>query len=175
MRLVPFNYVAYITRQVGIIMNRKVNVILGLGIALMAAVAVFVLFSYAFNDSSDLNFNGASVFNAMFGSTDHEINAVPGLIIAFSFELAGFVFAIAAGIFKGKMSSLLFGLTFAFLLTAGILFLNTVNLYMAVNPYAPHTEGVDVVSLGSGSICTVVFAFVGALLSLYGAYSNWKA
>ncbi len=152
-------------------MNRKVNVLLGLGVALMAAVAVFVLFSYAFNDSQDLNYNGASVFTAMFGNTDRRIGAVAGLIVAFSFALVGFVLAIAAGVFKGKLSALLFGLTFAFLLAAGILFLNGANLYNAVNPYT----GQDSISLGSGSICTVVFAFVGALLSLYGAYSNWKA
>lgn len=152
-------------------MNRKVNVLLGLGVALMAAVAVFVLFSYAFNDTQDLGYNGASVFTAMFGNKDRNLGAVPGLILAFSFELAGFVFGITAGIFKGKLSALLFGLTFAFLLTAGILFLNGVNLYNGVNAY----HGMDSISLGSGSICTVVFAFVGALLSLYGAYSNWKA
>ena len=152
-------------------MNRKVNVLLGLGVALMAMVAVFVLFSYAFNDSQDLYYNGASVFTAMFGSKEHELGLVPGLIVAFSFELTGFVLGIASGIFKGKLSALLYGLTFAFLLTAGILFLNGVNLYNAVNAY----HGVDTISLGSGSICTVVFAFIGALLSLYGAYSNWKA
>ena len=152
-------------------MNRKVNVLLGLGIALMAAVAVFVLFSYAFNDSQDLNYNGLSVFSAMFGNTDRKLYCVHGLIVAFSLELAGFVFAIVAGIFKGKMSSLLFGLTFIFLLVAGILFLNGVNLYNSVNAY----HGADTMTLGSGSICTVVFAFVGALLSLYGTYSNWKA
>ena len=152
-------------------MNRKVNVLLGLGIALMAAVAVFVLFAYAFNDSQDLNYNGASVFTAMFGNSDRRLGAVPGLIVAFSFELTGFVLAIAAGIFRGKISSLLFALTFAFLLTAGILFLNGVNLYNSVNAY----HGADSMSLGSGSICTVIFAFVGALLGLYGAYSNWKA
>lgn len=152
-------------------MNRKVNVLLGLGVALMSAVAVFVLFSYAFNDTQNLGYNGASVFAAMFGNDSRNLGAVPGLIVGFSFELVGFVFGITAGIFKGKISALLFGLTFAFLLAAGIIFLNGVSLYNGVNAY----HGMDTISLGSGSICTVVFAFVGALLSLYGAYSNWKA
>ncbi len=155
----------------GFIMNRKVNVFLGLAVALMAAVSIFVLFSYAFNDSQGLNFDGASLFTAMFGNTSKELNAVPWLIVAFSFEVAAFVTGLLGGILQGKISALVYGVTLALLVAAGVLFLNSVNLYLAVNPYS----GTDTLSLGTGAICTVVFAFIGALLSLYGAYSNWKA
>jgi len=75
------------------------------------------------------------------------------------------------GILHGKISSLIYGVTLVLLVAAGILFLNANTLYVAVNPYS----GQDTLSLGTGCICTVIFAFVGALLSLYGAYSNWKA
>jgi hypothetical protein len=152
-------------------MNRKVNAILGLGVALMSAIAIFVLFSYAFNDSQDLNYNGQSVFTAMFSSVTYNKPAVPGLIVAFSLEIAAFVFAIVAGILSGKASSLTYALTFVFLLVAGILFLNAWNLYCASIPYS----GKDSVTIGSGTICSVVFAFIGAVLSLYGAYSNFKS
>ena len=147
-------------------MNRKVNVFLGLGVALMAAVSIFVLFSYAFNDSQGLNFDGSSVFTAMMGDSTKNLNAVPWLIAAFSF-----VTGLFGGILHGKISSLIYGVTLVLLVAAGILFLNANTLYVAVNPYS----GQDTLSLGTGCICTVIFAFVGALLSLYGAYSNWKA
>ena len=152
-------------------MNRKVNVFLGLGVALMAAVSIFVLFSYAFNDSQGLNFDGSSVFTAMMGDSTKNLNAVPWLIAAFSFEVVAFVTGLFGGIIHGKISSLIYGVTLVLLVAAGILFLNANTLYVAVNPYS----GQDTLSLGTGCICTVIFAFVGALLSLYGAYSNWKA
>ena len=152
-------------------MNRKVNVFLGLGVALMAAVSIFVLFSYAFNDSQGLNFDGSSVFTAMMGDSTKNLNAVPWLIAAFSFEVVAFVTGLFGEILHGKISSLIYGVTLVLLVAAGILFLNANTLYVAVNPYS----GQDTLSLGTGCICTVIFAFVGALLSLYGAYSNWKA
>lgn len=152
-------------------MNRKVNAFLGIGVALMAVVAIFVLFSFAFNDSQGLNYDGANVFTAMFGDTSKNLNAVPWLIAAFSFECAAFVTGIFGGILRGKLSALVYGVTLILLVAAGILFLNASNLYLAVNSYS----GPDTLSLGTGCICTVIFAFVGALLSLYGAYSNFKA
>lgn len=151
-------------------MNRKVNIALGIIIALCSIVAIFVLFAGAIQGSQGYSETG-NVFETMFGNTDAELNPVPWLIVAFVFECVGAVTGLTAGIFTGKISSAFYFLTLILLAAAGILFLNTTKLYYAVNAY----PGPDTFSLGAGPITTAVFAFIGALLALYGGYSNAKS
>ncbi len=153
-------------------MNKKANIVLGIFTGIMALVAIFVLFAYAFNDSQSLNFEGSNVFVTMFGSETLGRAAVPGLIVAFIFQCVAVLAALVAGFLPGKASSIGFGLTLVLLVTAAILYLNGVRLFEAVNP--AHSDQ-DTKTLGLGLILTAVFSFIGGVTSLYGAYSNFKA
>lgn len=152
-------------------MNRKANIVLGIFTALMALVAIFVLFAYAFNDSQSLNFEGSNVFVTMFGSDTLGRAPVPGLIVAFVLQIVAVLFGLISGFLPGKASAISFGITLVCLVTAAILYLNGIALFEAVNP--AHSDQ-DAKVLGVGLILTSVFSFIGAVTSLYGAYSNFK-
>lgn len=161
-------------------MNKKTQIIIGIGVAILAAVAVFVCFANCFQ-SGDGSYPSASCFEIMFAP--HNINrnpnnrvapyAVPTLIIAFALQCVAFLFSFIGAGLRGKASALVFGIVALVLIAAGVLWIMSPSLYTAVNPLAPGYA--PNLSLGAGAICSVVFSLVGAALAALGAYRSIKA
>ena len=87
-------------------MNKKTNLLLGLIVALLAIVGIFVLFSTAFGGDGDNSSVRGSVFYVMLGDSERGYASVGGLISAFALLIVGTVSAIIGGCFKGKLASL---------------------------------------------------------------------
>ena len=83
--------------------NRKVNIVLGLLVTVLAIVSVFILFATAFgkSDYSDHPSTLGSCFNVMFGNQGFE--PVPGLIVAFVLQCVAILFALFGTILPGKI------------------------------------------------------------------------
>lgn len=155
-------------------MSKKTNVFLGLATAVMALVAIFVLFSTAFGDEiGDPSVRG-NVFYIMFGSEKRSLNMVPGLIVAFSLLLLGTLTSLISALLKGKAASIGFAITLIALVAAGVLFILAPNMYASANNLSSLTSAKEL-TLGPGLLCGAIFSFLGALLSLYGTYSSFKA
>ncbi len=153
-------------------MNKKTNTLLGLASAILAIVAIFVLFSTAFgNEAGDPSVRG-NVFGIMFGTGETNRNLVPGLIAAFALLLAGTLTSLITALIKGKGAMIGFALTLILLGVAGTLFILGPSFYISSNYVTSDLK--DQISLGTGLICAVTFSYAGALLSLYGAYSSFK-
>ncbi|OPZ35046.1 MAG: hypothetical protein BWY98_00842 [Tenericutes bacterium ADurb.BinA155] len=152
-------------------MSKKTNIIVGLVVAVFVAVAVFVLFANCFATPSGYGAEYGSAFKVMFGSQGSAYNAVPLLIVAFSLYCAAFLTAIVGAFCFGKVQTIVYGLTALMSIGAGVIFLLSVSLFRAVNT-AP--IGSEAISLGAAPITSSVFAFLGGVLSLFGAYKAIK-
>jgi len=133
---------------------------------LMAAIALFVLFGNAFQDEA--RFSG---FYAMFGDTTNNRQAVPGLIAGFVIYLVAIVLPLTSGLFDSKGKMFVYGLETLLLIGAGVLFLFSVQLYSAANNISYSAE----LTLGTGTICSIVFAFIGAAFSALALLRSKKA
>lgn len=156
-------------------MNKKTNLLLGLVVALLAIVGIFVLFSTAFGGDGDNSSVRGSVFYVMLGDSERGYASVGGLISAFALLIVGTVSAIIGGCFKGKLASLVFLFTAVVLAISGVLFAMGPSLYMSANAGTINPDMLDTpITLGTGLICAMVFSFAPAVLALYGAYSTFK-
>jgi len=163
-------------------MNKKVNIFLGFAIVVMAMVAVFVLFAPMFYDGSfDENPGGSewgSVFQVMFygwSSKKDSTSGVIGLVVAFALECAVFVAGFICCFFEGKKASCVFAITAILAIAAGVLLLMGKQLYVSTNGEFSNPQLTSSLTLGAGSICSIVFAWIAGLLGAYGAYTNLKA
>lgn len=154
-------------------MGKKTNLFIGLLTAILAAVAVFVLFSTAFGATADsVPSVRGNLFYVMFGDSDAGYSAVAGLVVAFCLLIVGFLSSLVGAFMPGKLALAPFALSFLSLAAAGVLFIFAPQLYIAANTISPMAEDI---TLGTGCICAIVFSFAPALLSLYGSYSAFKA
>lgn len=162
-------------------MSKRINALLGTAVAIFTIVAIFVLFAAAFGEEGGTEDAGrGSVFTVMFGLGGLDYDAakvyppIPALIVAFAFLCTAVVTSIASAIASGRIASMIQLVTALLLITAGIIFLCIYPLYKASLPenYAENLRAMD---LGAGTICAVIFAFMGGALSAYGAYRNFKA
>ena len=154
-------------------MKRTLNIILGIGITLVAIVAILVMFAPTFS-AAEHGSEFGNVFQTMFYGNMKKTSStkpVPLMIVAFAFECAAVIGGIICACSRGKAAGIIFGLFTLLLLAAGIIFLFSVQLFLMVNPL----NNPEVLKLGAGSICTAVFALIGGLLGAYGAYANLKA
>ena len=143
-----------------------VSVFLIVATVLMAAIALFVLFGDAFQDQA--RFSG---FYAMFGDAANNRQPVPGLITGFALYLAALAVPFTSPLFDNKGKMFIFGLETLLLAGAGVLFLFSVKLYSAANSVSYSAE----LTLGTGTICSIVFAFIGAALSALAFLRSKKA
>jgi len=150
-------------------MSKKTNIVVGFAIALMATIAVFVLFASCFSADVEGSEYGSG-FSVMFGSTSRGFEAVPLLIVAFSLECGAFLAAIIGAFLFGKVQAIVYVLTSLILIAAGALFLFSVPLFVSINPLN-NPEGI---SLGAAPITSAVFAFIGGALGLFGTYNAVK-
>lgn len=156
-------------------MNKKTNLLLGLIVALLAIVGIFVLFSTAFGGDGDNSSVRGSVFYVMLGDSERGYASVGGLISAFALLIVGTMSAIIGGCFNGKLASLVFLFTAVVLAISGVLFAMGPSLYMSANAATVNPDLLDSpITLGTGLICGMVFSFAPAVLALYGAYSTFK-
>lgn len=156
-------------------MNKKSNLIIGLGVAIMAAVAIFVMFSTGFGADKELESVRGNVFTIMFGSSSMGYHPVPGLIVGFALLCAGFLTALVSGFLPGKSSMFGFGITLILLAVGATLFAFAPAMYTSANADIISKSYGESITLGVGLILVMVFGYLGAALSLFGAYSNLKA
>ena len=152
--------------------NRKVNIVLGALVSVLAIVSILVLFATAFG-ASDYSGNPStlgSCFDVMFGK--QSFNGIPLLVTAFVLQIVAAVFALFGAILPGKLGSFGFGVTTICLLAAGIMWFLSPSLFLGANTLNPEAE---TVVLGTGSILGAIFSLVGGVLGLYGAYRSFKA
>ncbi|MBE6127516.1 MAG: hypothetical protein E7182_06040 [Erysipelotrichaceae bacterium] len=151
--------------------NRKVNIVLGILVSVLAIVSVFILFATAFgkSDYSDHPSTLGSCFNVMFGNQGFE--PVPGLIVAFVLQCVAILFALIGTILPGKIGGLSLGIAAASMVGGGILWLLAPSMFSSINPIAAQAE---TVTHGTGTILTAVICFLGGLLGLYGGYRAIK-
>jgi len=133
---------------------------------LMAAIALFVLFGNAFQDEA--RFSG---FYVMFGDAANNRQAVPGLIAGFVLYLVAIILPLTSGLFDNKGKMFVYGLETLLLVGAGVLFLFSVQLYSAANHISYSAD----LTLGTGTICSLVFAFIGAAFSAIALIRSKKA
>lgn len=133
---------------------------------LMAIIALFVLFGNAFQDEA--RYSG---FYVMFGDTSHDLEPVPGLIVAFALLIVAIVEPLIAPLFDNKGKMFVYGLEAILLAAAGVIFLFQTQLFSATNPIS---FAVDLTP-GTGTICCIVFSFIGAAFALLGLLRAKKA
>lgn len=150
-------------------MSKKTNIVVGFAIALMTAVAVFVLFANCFSAPVEGSEYGSG-FAVMFGDTSKNFGPIPFLIVAFSLECGAFLTAIIGAFLFGKFQAIAYIITSLLLVAAGVIFLLSVSLFVSVNPLN-NPEGI---SLGAAPITSAVFAFIGGALGLFGTYTAIK-
>ena len=156
-------------------MIKKSNVIIAIGAAIMAIVAIFVMFSTGFGPDKELESVRGSVFTIMFGSSTMGYRPIPGLIVGFVLLIVGAVTALISGFLPGKAGMIGFGLTLVLLAAGATLFAFAPSMYVATNKDLMSVSITEEISLGVGLILTMVFGYLGAVLALFGAYSNLKA
>ncbi|MDY6430110.1 MAG: hypothetical protein SPL02_02900 [Bacilli bacterium] len=144
-------------------MKNKVRLLIGIGAALMAMVAVFVLFANGFSQPERGN-----TFQIMFGASVLHQPAIPLLIVAFSFIVSAIGLGLIASFMPGLISRVLFFLTFGLLVAAGIIFLNTKGIVTKAYGLDALTTSPGLGNLGAGPILSAIFSFIGAVLCLYG-------
>jgi len=139
--------------------TRSVPRILAALMAICFFVAVFCGFASAFDGDSG-NSRG-TLYTAMFGLEDGlNRNIVVPLMVAFIF-LCLFVFVALAGFILGdKYSKIIGALCLIGGVTIGVMFLLTMNFYIAANEV--DLTRTDETSLGAGPICVAVFSFIAA-------------
>ncbi|MCI1245114.1 MAG: hypothetical protein LKG11_04150 [Bacilli bacterium] len=124
--------------------------------ALMATIALFVLFGDAFTDAS--RYSG---FYVMFGKSIDNREAVPGLIVGFAVLILSIVLPFTSRIFDSKGKMFVFGLETILLAAAAVIFLFSAQLFQAANNTSVTWDW----GLGAGTICCITFAFIGAAFS----------
>jgi|GEM_PF-2323726 len=163
-------------------MRNKSNIFVGIVSAIFAFVATMVLFADMFTATYGGQKYGKEYgtgYQVMFGlEQGKSLNGVPLLVMAFVFLCVAFALLIVAAIMAGKVQGLVFAVSALLLIAAGVLFLFSVSLFDSANKSiidASGTYHVDELSLGAAPISCAVFALLGGVLSLYGAYSAFKA
>ena len=154
--------------------NRKVSIIIGIFIAILAVTAILVCFAPAFGaDYQSYGDTRGNVFQIMFGYQNKV--AIPVLIVAFILQIVAAVFALIAAIIPGRIGGINFGIAALLLIVAGILFLLAPQFYQSANAgtIAP-IEG-QTITNGTGTLLTGIFSIVGGVVGLYAGYRAFKA
>lgn len=141
-------------------------------VIVFALVAIFVLYSACFS-SGKVTSSYGSCFDVMFSTGVSDKNAmVPLMIGGFACLLLTVILSFAGFILEKKQMVLLLSIIAVLLIANAVIFLFSVNIWEAVQG----TSLVDTKdnALGSGSVCTIVFSFLGAATSLIGIYLNLK-
>ena len=162
--------------------SKTTNILLGSAILVFATVAILVLFTSMFNYQDDYGAGWGSGFGVIFGTAQNKsFHAVPLLIVAFSIEILGGLLGILSPFFSRKIGMILNIVSAACLIAAGVLFLFSVSLFLGANKDSveltkliQNSSG-KALTLGAAPITNAVFAFLGGLIGVYGAYSSLQA
>ena len=153
--------------------NRRTQIALGLLVAALAIVSIFVLFATAFGASDSVGYPSSfgNCFKVMFGTS--AVENVPLLIVAFILQIVAAAFAILGAIFPSKIGGGILGFASILLIGAGVLWALAPTLFLSRNP--PAQNVVENVVHGTGTILAMVFTFLPGVLGLYAAYRTFKA
>lgn len=156
--------------------SKKLNLFLGIVVTLCALVAIFGLFGEAFGKIGNVPAGRGSAYDLIFQYEKHGYNSMPWLIVGFSFLVCGAVTGLLSAFLPVKIGAISFGLTLLLLVASGVIFLFGKDIFLAAGTVSGATdEDTALLSIGTGFILPAVFGFVGGALSLYGAYSSFKA
>ena len=156
--------------------NKKLNLFLGIVIAVCAIVAIFGFFGDAFADIDDVNAGRGAVYSLMFSFKKHNYNVMPSLIAAFVCVVTATVTALLASFLPGKLATLNFAITAILLIAVGVICLFGKNIFLSAGTVSGATDlDSSKLGLGVGFILPAVFAFIGGALSAYGTYTSLKA
>jgi hypothetical protein len=141
-------------------------------IAIFVLVAIFVMFSDCFYSTKYSTVFG-SCFDVMFAlNLSDTYEPVIPLIVAFASLVTIFILTFGGFVLEGKSLSFLYVVETAILIAVGVIFLFAVKFEEAAQniSLSDYSEG----SLGAGSICVVVFSFLGAATGIIGLLANKK-
>jgi|SRR5574344_1613940 hypothetical protein len=126
-------------------------------VAIFGIVAIFVEYAPAFNEEGGTALG--NVFKAMFGASSENLATVWPLVLAFCGLLLGLILAFAGLLVDGKALKYVYLADAILYIAAGVLFLFMKTFYVAANgQYSVISANQG--ALGSGTITTVVFAFL---------------
>jgi hypothetical protein len=155
-------------------MKERSNILLGAIVSIFSVVAILVLLAYMFTNG-DFGMERGTGYGVIFGfAQGKSMNAIPLLIVAFVFECVSILGGIVVAFPGGKVGAIGFGLLAVILALCGTAFLFSVNLYKAANA-SIISDNVSSLALGPAPIVNAVFAYMGALLSAFGAYKGLTA
>lgn len=144
--------------------TRNVSKILGLLAFVLGVISVLLWFGPAFDSDGQ----PGSLFQFAFAIEDRGYEVNPYLILAFAILLLGSLSCLGIGSFKGKGAITLGVISVLLLLAGGVLTLLVKTFFMLNNPNpTPWTDG----GLGTGTICSAVFAFIGVIFAFLGSRS----
>ena len=154
--------------------NRKVSLIIGLLVTVLATTAILVCFATAFGaDSAGYGDTRGNVFQIMFGYQGKV--AIPMLITAFVLQCCGAFFALLGALLPGKIGGGNLGLAAILLVAAGIIYLFAPGLYQSANASSIVPVAGESINNGTGIILTSVFSIVAGVLGIYAGYRRFKA
>ncbi|MCF0113591.1 MAG: hypothetical protein HUJ60_06415 [Bacilli bacterium] len=156
--------------------EKRLNLILGIAVAVFASIAVFTLFAEAFADIDSLPASRGTIYTLMFDYEAKGYNPMPLFIVGWAFLLAAIAMAFVNMLLPGKLSVIGFAILAILLLGAGIIFCFSKEIFLAAGNVKGASAGDEhLLALGAGPICALIFSFLGAILSGYGAYKALKA
>ena len=154
--------------------NRKLQIIIGLLVTILAVTSILVCFASAFGaDSAGYADTRGNVFQIMFGYQGK--NAIPMLITAFVFQCVAVLFALFGALLPGRMGGMVLGLASLLLVAGGVIFLFAPMLYQSANASTIVPVEGETISNGSGILLTSIFSIVAGVIGIYGGYRSFKA
>ena len=152
--------------------NRKISIVIGLLSTVLVIVSILVMFATAFGASDNMGnpSSHGNCFNVAFGYQNYD--AIPLLIVAFVFQCVAAFFALVGSFIPGRIGGIALGFAGLLAIVGGVVWFFSPNLFIGTNGNIPEAE---TVVNGVGSILTGIFAAVGGLIGLYGAYRTFKA
>lgn len=159
--------------KVQLMKKNPVNKIVSALVIVFALVAIFVLYSACFAGANKLSSSYGSCFDVMFSTGLSDNNAVvPLMIVGFVCLVVAALFAFAGFVLERKQMIVLLLVLAALLIANAVIFLFSVQIWEAVQGMSLSNTRDN--ALGSGTICTIVFSFLGAATALVGVYFNVK-
>ena len=154
--------------------NRKVSIIIGLLVTVLAVTAILVCFASAFGaDSAGYADTRGNVFQIAFGYQGK--NAIPMLITAFILQCVAVLFALFGAILPARLGGISLGIAALLLIAGGVIYLFAPSLYQSANAASIVPVAGETINNGSGILLTSIFSIVGGVIGIYGGYRAFKA
>lgn len=154
--------------------NRRVSLIIGLLVTILAITSILVCFAPAFGaDSAGYADTRGNVFQIMFGYQGK--NAIPALIVAFVLQCVAVLFGLLGAFLPARLGGINLGVAALLLIVSGVLFLFAPNFYSSANASSIVPIAGETIGNGTGILLTSIFSIVSGVIGIYGGYRSFKA